>query len=161
MIRLTAVVIVIASLAACSGGSASLNLPRYFDALATQTTALDASYKPRANPVDPATPETWRSIEANLREFAAALDALRAPADARDGQHDLAVASRNLADDAHRAASRLGAQPDGGLTSDADRVARDRGEWERACHSLQDLALARRIDVDLRCVTALHSAAWP
>ena len=102
----------------------------------------------------------FRTTEAALRGFASALEAVRAPDAAKDAHHDLTVASRNLADDAARDVARSGSlvsTPASTRPAASSRQTSDLREWERACHSLQDLASARRIDIDLRCTTTLHA----
>ena len=143
--------------AACNRSDASVSLPQYFDRLSTRVAMLDASAG------DNGAAETdagFRTTEAALRGFASALEAVRAPDAAKDAHHDLTVASRNLADDAARDVARpgsLGSTPASTRPVASSRQASDLREWERACHSLQDLASARRIDIDLRCTTALHA----
>lgn len=145
-----------ALLLACNRSDDQSNLPRYFDALATHVATLDSVHSNERSAARPTADAA--ADEARFRAFAAALDALRPPSPAEDAHHDLVVASRNLADDAGRDAAGAGASIATASATTAavsSRATSDVREWERACHVLQDLATARRIDVDLRCATAL------
>ncbi len=153
--QLTVFAVLATLLLACNRSDDESGLSRYFDALAAGVATLDSAV---SGTVPPARATAGPTDEARLREFAAVLDALRPPSPAEDAHHDLVVASRNLADDAGRDAAGAGASIATASATTAavsSRATSDVREWERACHVLQDLATARRIDVDLRCATAL------
>jgi uncharacterized membrane protein len=128
--------------ASCGGGS-SLTLAAYFPRVATLASALDiANATPLASGSFPAR-------EASLRTFASGLDQIDVPSATKQSHHDLTVASKNLADAAHRASG-------GAVASPQPESAVFVRDWQTACHVLQDVALAKKIDVDLHCATALH-----
>lgn len=146
-------------LAACvfasCNGDGGVTLEAYSQQVAALTATLDAGNK-EAVVVDGApggiAGARYAQIEQRLRAYAAGLDALRAPGDASDAHHDLTVASKNLADAARRFAADATPPADDAIV----RAGRFVEDWVRACHTLQDLALAREIDADLRCATALQ-----
>jgi hypothetical protein len=141
--RLTAVALFASATiaTACSSGS-STTLDAYFPRVATLASALEkASPSPSAN-------GSFAPSESSLRAFASGLDMLAVPGAAKQPHHDLTVATKNVADLQHRVLAGISRTPE----AEAG-VVRD---WQTACHVLQDLALAKKLDVDLRCATALH-----
>ena len=92
-----------------------------------------------------------------LEVRAAALDALDAPGDAAEPHRKFVTAFRYLRDVKTLQADQL-VGIDSGLSDDklVERVDNRSSEWSELCHDLQDLALTREIDVDLKCVTALR-----
>jgi hypothetical protein len=148
--------IVMATVVACGGGS-SVAPSQYFSAVAGLAVALETSdgqQTPSARAGSSGSSRASLPAESALRRFAAGLDALDPPGVAKDAHHDLTVATKNLADEAHRLATQTDAV--GAGTSAAGSDSTLASSWETACHVLQDVALAKKIDVDLRCVTALH-----
>lgn len=98
----------------------------------------------------------------SLDEFAAGLDAIEPAGKARDAHDRMAVATRSLAIIYANRSAALATVDASGATpepkQDFDGREERRGtEWFNACHDLQDLALVDEIDVDLLCVTMLHS----
>ncbi len=96
--------------------------------------------------------------DAGQLEFhATALADLDAPGEAAEPHRKFVTAFRYLRDVKILQADQL-IGIDSGLSDDelAQRVDRRSSEWFDLCHELQDLALTREIDVDLKCVTALH-----
>lgn len=136
--RLTALALfAIAMIGASCGGGSSPTLDAYFPRVATLASDFDDANGSNVT-------------EASLRTFANGLDQLDAPSVAKQEQHDLTVATKNLADSVHRASVGAIASP----PPDSRVFVRD---WQAACHRLQDVALARKMDVDLRCATALRA----
>lgn len=91
--------------------------------------------------------DTLRASATSVNEFAI-------PPDAKESATALIVATRDLADVSERE-SDLARGDEGSLTAEdvaAQGFARA-SDWYDACHKLQDIALARKIDADLRCVT--------
>ena len=125
----------------CGSGS-STTLDEYFPRVATLAATFDnASTTPSAN-------GTFAPNEASLRTFASGLDLLAVPSEAKQAHHDLTVASKNLADLQHSILT--------GNNAPSTKEAALVRDWQAACHRLQDVALARKMDVDLRCASALH-----
>ena len=132
----------VASASAACGTASSAKLDTYFARIATLAATFDsASTTPAAN-------GTFAPTEASLRTFANDLDLLTVPSEAKQAHHDLTVATKNLADLQHRILA--------GNNAPSTKEAALVRDWQTACHVLQDLALARKSDVDLRCATALH-----
>jgi hypothetical protein len=143
-LRLTALALfAVAVISTSCGSGSSATLDEYFPRVAALTADLDAAH---------ITPSAGGSTvsEASLRTFASALDRLDAPSAAKQAHHDLTVASKNLADATNRASAETSASS----RADSAIFVRD---WQAACHRLQDVALARKMEVDLRCATALHA----
>jgi hypothetical protein len=97
-----------------------------------------------------------------LEQFAADLDGIEPAGNGRDAHDRMAVATRAVAiiygDRSQALAAVDGSGPAPEPTADYDGREERRGaEWFNACHELQDLALVQEIDVDLLCVTMLHS----
>ncbi len=139
--------VAIAASIACGGTDTSLaGYQRYY---ATVESAAGDLYRQSASATTPSA-----GAQPPVRTFAAALDTLEPPMRARDAHHDILVASRNLAD-----VSALIADPSPQTTDDRTRRAGREttfvGDWTRACHALQDVALAKQLDVDLHCTDAL------
>jgi hypothetical protein len=94
---------------------------------------------------------------AELEARAIALDDIAAPGVAAEPHRRFIVAFRNLAD-----AKQLQSDRALGLDSGLSEVELEQrsearsSEWFDLCHVLQDIALVREIDVDLKCVTALR-----
>jgi hypothetical protein len=94
-----------------------------------------------------------------LDTFAANLDGLDPPEEVEEAHGRLGIASRALAD-VHELLSQTAITGASAAVVEEGDVSL-RGfetavEWYNACHELQDAALARGIDADLRCVEALH-----
>lgn len=92
-----------------------------------------------------------------LESRAAALSDMDAPGDTAEPHRKFITAFRYLRDAKILQADQL-VGIDSGLSDDglAKRVDDRSSEWFELCHELQDLALVREIDVDLKCATALH-----
>ena len=91
-----------------------------------------------------------------LRATATSISELDVPPDARDPATALVVATRDLADVSEREADLARGVPGSFTAADVATQGLARaGEWYNACHKLQDIALARKINTDLRCVTTL------
>lgn len=151
----------IAGAALACGSQESLPAPAYFariESLAADLERSNAGQSPATAGANDAV-GALRSREAHLRTFAAALDDTVPPSEARDAHHDLTVASKNLADAARRAGETIATPRALPATGGADGDAVFVRDWVNACHHLQDRAIARKIDVDLRCSTALHEDA--
>jgi hypothetical protein len=104
----------------------------------------------------------YGAYSGSLEEFADGLDGIEPAGEARDAHDRMAVATRALAiiygDRSEALAAVDGSGPAPEPTADYDGREERRGaEWFNACHDLQDLALVQEIDVDLLCVTMLHS----
>lgn len=137
---------------ACSSDTA-MTREDYFARLAVDMQQLDADLgdlDATARAGNALSSDGVGRLEHSLRSLATDLDILNPPSDAADGHHDLRVATLNLADLFRSAATEPAKDRTGrGLTLTT--------EWTTACHTLQDRALAEKIDVDLRCDTALHA----
>ena len=125
----------------------------YFARLSTNMQTLDAevgevdaTVTARSSLADDSVPR----LEHSLRSLAASLDELHAPSDTSSAHHDLRAATLDLADLLRDAVT----QPAADRTS---RGATFTSNWINACHTLQDIALANKIDADLRCATALRN----
>lgn len=165
MSRARALAVVLASFAIAAGvanvacdGTQSLSDHEYFPRVATLAADLDTSLGAR-NAATPGTNATVVRVEERLRTFAAGLDGIRPPSDAKDAHHDLTVASKNLADAARRAVETIATPQHAPATGEATGNAVFVRDWVSACHRLQDRALADKIDVDLRCTSTLREDA--
>lgn len=152
-----------AALASCDGGGASdAAYEAYFEQLAAEMAAFDAEIgkivatQPAVG--DDALLSASIGAYAGQLEFhAAALAALDPPGETAEPHKRFVTAFRYLRDVKILQSDEL-VGIDSGLSDDvlAERVDDRSSEWFEICHELQDLALTREIDVDLKCVTALH-----
>ncbi len=157
---LVAITLIASGTLACSSRE-SLPAPQYFARIAGLAADLDRSNAGQSPATAGANDAAgaFRSKEMHLRTFAAGLDDTAPPSEARDAHHDLTVASKNLADAARRAGDAIATPRAFPATSSAGGNAVFVRDWVSACHHLQDRATADKIDVDLRCASALHEDA--
>lgn len=151
-----------AAVAGCeSGGASDAAYDEYYRLLGPEMAAFDqeigAIVASQEGLEGDALSASIGAYAGQLEFRAAALDALDAPGDAAELHRKFVTAFRYLRDVKILQADEL-IGIDSGLSDGelAERVDSRSSEWFELCHELQDLALTREIDVDLKCVTALH-----
>ena len=144
----------------CGGGDSDAEYEAYFEVMSGEMLALEQDLTALSNAARELAGE---ALAENLEVYADTLDdsrlilsEIRAPSEAEEAHAQLIAASEALVDVTEQQAK--SARGDPSVPSAEDLAAQGfsrASEWAAACHNLQDLALVREIDADLRCVTAL------
>jgi hypothetical protein len=149
------------ALIACGDdGENDAEFEEYFAVVAPEMLALEQDLTALSEAAQDLTSEP---LAENLDAYADTLDAsrlimaeVRAPGDAGEPHARLIAASEALVLVTEQQAQ--SARGDTSVPSGEDLAAQGlsrASEWYAACHDLQDIALVREIDADMRCVTAL------
>lgn len=148
--------------AACGGDDvADETYAEYFRPVEVEMVALEQQLGVIAESAEGQSGEalgaTLGAYAAQLQVTAGGLDEISAPGDAREPHDDFVIAFRYLAEVKQLQSDQLLGNSSDLTEQELSARAEDRAdEWFTACHDLQDFALVHDVDVDLRCVTALH-----
>jgi hypothetical protein len=162
--RLPALVVVcsfaLLAAAGCGGGDSDAEYEAYFEVMSGEMLALEQDLTALSNAARELAGE---ALAENLEAYADTLDDSRlllseisVASDAKEAHAQLIAASQALVEVTEQQAK--SARGDSSVPSAEDLAAQGfsrASEWGAACHDLQDIALVRGIDADLRCVTTL------
>ncbi len=156
--------------AACGGGSGSDNdadLPAYYASLGMAAATLDQRVSVYADHIqtsdDPDIGRSLGTFNSDLQIFAHDTDVLKPPSAVQDAHKQLVQATVDLGDAVLQlSTSGIGTHaPTQAEINFAVKQARAVKAWNDACKELQATAASKKIDVDLKCGTALHQRETP
>jgi hypothetical protein len=144
----------------CGGEDGDAEYDTYFEVMSSEMLALEQDLNALSNAArelaSEALAENLEVYADTLGDSRLVLSDMRVPSEAEEAHAQLIAASEALVEVTEQQAK--GARGDPSVPSAEDLAAQGfsrASEWAAACHDLQDLALVREIDADLRCVTAL------
>jgi len=146
---------------ACGEEASDADYAEYFSLAEARVRALDRELATITTDMDGASgddlADALEAYAGQLESTASALDEIAAPGEAAEPHARWITGFRDLAD--VKVAQASAAQGSPGSMETADLAAREEqryAEWFDACHTLQDIALVRRLEVDLLCPTVMH-----
>ena len=142
------------------GSSGDAEYEEYFSVMAPELLALEQDLTAITEAGQDLAGE---ALAANFEAYGDNLDAARlvfaeikSPGDTEDPHARLIAASQALVDVSDLQAKAARGDPSVPSAEDLGAQGLSRAsEWYAACHDLQDIALVRELDADMRCVTAL------